>query len=184
MTWCNFDVMFFFSVLLVVQIIPFCLAIQKFNRTSTVPTIAVCNLELTSGSGSCYYEKGCAFTNLSCRYLSKLNSSILLEYYDDIDSAKLAVAHGNAWAAMYFSDNFTDATVAKIALGRDDREADEGTLEDLEIRIWSTSNQLSQTSLKQDLQKAWQTFGQELSKDCELNQTLIENPIKFFEIQN
>lgn len=40
---------------------------------------------------------------------------------------------GEAWGAIYFTENFTDALVARMALGRD---ADEETLDQSEIRVW------------------------------------------------
>lgn len=40
---------------------------------------------------------------------------------------------GNAWGTLYFTENFTDALVARMALGRD---ADEETLDQSEIRVW------------------------------------------------
>ena len=65
----------------------------------------------------CSFSPDCSFTNLSCRYLSHLNSSIIQEFYPDTDSAIQAVESGNAWGALYFTENFTDALVARIALG-------------------------------------------------------------------
>jgi ABC-2 family transporter protein len=172
--------MFFISALLVMLSIPVCSAVKAPNATRTKPTIAIFNMELDFKSGECFYEKDCAFANLSCRYLSYLNSSIIQEFYDDVDSAKQAVAHENASAAMYFSNNFTDATVAKMALGQD---ADDETLEQSEIRVWfDTSNQQMETSLKQDLQQAYQTYENVLSEDCESFETRIEVPFKFFKI--
>lgn len=55
------------------------------------------------------------------------------EYYPDPESALEAVRSGNAWGALYFTENFTDALVARMVLGRD---ADEETLDQSEIRVW------------------------------------------------
>lgn len=44
-----------------------------------------------------------------------------------------AVRKGHAWGTLYFTENFTDALVARMALGR---EADDETLEQSEIRVW------------------------------------------------
>lgn len=54
-------------------------------------------------------------------------------FYPDVESAKGAVSRGEAWGAMYFTENFTDALVARIALGKD---SDEETLDQSEIRVW------------------------------------------------
>lgn len=65
----------------------------------------------------CPVQKGCNFENLSCRYLSHLNSTIIKEYYPDPEAAVEAVRIGHAWGAVYFTENFTDALVARMALG-------------------------------------------------------------------
>lgn len=44
-----------------------------------------------------------------------------------------AVRRGNAWGALYFTENFTDALVARMALGKD---SDAETLDQSEIRVW------------------------------------------------
>lgn len=54
-------------------------------------------------------------------------------YYPDPESALEAVRVGDAWGALYFTENFTDALVARMVLGRD---ADEETLDQSEIRVW------------------------------------------------
>lgn len=44
-----------------------------------------------------------------------------------------AVRRGHAWGALYFTENFTDALVARMALGKD---SDAETLDQSEIRVW------------------------------------------------
>lgn len=173
--WRNVGVMLFIFALPVMQVILFCLAI---GRDPTGLKIAIVNHEMNA-SGECKYEKGCSFSNLSCRYLDHLNSSIVQEYYDDVESAKLAVAQGNAWGAMYFTENFTDALVARIVLGRD---ADDETLEQSEIRVWlDMSNQQIGIILNRDLQYSYRTFAQDLLEDCDNNPKLGDVPIQFKE---
>lgn len=55
------------------------------------------------------------------------------EYYRDLESAMDAVRNGDAWGTLYFTENFTDALVARMALGRD---SDDETLDQSEIRVW------------------------------------------------
>ena len=57
----------------------------------------------------------------------------LQEYYPDPESAMEAVRRGKAWGTLYFTENFTDALVARMLLGK---EADEETLDQSEIRVW------------------------------------------------
>jgi hypothetical protein len=174
--WRNVGVMLFIFALPVMQVILFCLAI---GRDPTGLKLAIVNKEMNSSTGECYYEPGCSFSSLSCRYLSYLNTSIIQEYYDDVESAKYAVEQGNAWGAMYFTENFTDALVARIALGRD---ADDETLEQSEIRVWlDMSNQQIGILLNRDLQYTYRQFAQSLLQDCGNNPKLGDVPIQFKE---
>lgn len=172
--WRNVGVMLFIFALPVMQVILFCLAI---GRDPTGLKLAVANLEMNETS--CYYEKGCHFTGLSCRYLDHLNDSIEKEYYPTAELAIAAVESGNAWGAMYFTENFTDALVARMALGR---EADEETLDQSEIRVWlDMSNQQIGILLNRDLQLTYRDFAQSLLKECGNNPKLGDIPIQFKE---
>lgn len=178
--WRNVGVMLFIFALPVMQVILFCLAI---GRDPSGLKLAIVNNEMTwNGLGtdlSCEYEPGCSFTNLSCRYLSHLNSSIVKEYYPTKDAALQAVRDGNAWGALYFTENFTDALVARIALGRD---ADDETLDQSEIRVWlDMSNQQIGIMLNRDLQISYKDFAQDLLKVCDNNPKLGDVPIQFKE---
>lgn len=126
---------------------------------------------------NCPFKKECSFENLSCRYLSHLNSTIIKEYYPDAGSAVEAVRLGKAWGAIYFTENFTDALVARMALGR---EADDETLDQSEIRVWlDMSNQQIGILLNRDLQLTYKDFAQDLLRDCGHNPKLADIPIQF-----
>ncbi|KAJ8965228.1 hypothetical protein NQ314_004298 [Rhamnusium bicolor] len=124
----------------------------------------------------CGYEKGCKFSNLSCRYLETLNTSTMVkQYYPDQDAAREAVKSGDAWGALYFTENFTDALVARMALGKD---AEKETLEQSEVRVWlDMSNQQIGIILQRDLQLAYQNFTKDILRDCDHNEDLAEIPI-------
>lgn len=132
--WRNVGVMLFIFALPVMQVILFCLAI---GRDPTGLKIAIVNHEQPYQNQSyqdCQIAAGCKFKNLSCRYLSHLrNTTIEKNYYPDPMSAINAVEKGEAWGALYFTENFTDALVARMVLGKD---ADEETLDQSEIRVW------------------------------------------------
>jgi hypothetical protein len=53
--------------------------------------------------------------------------------YATPNDAQDAVRNGDAWGVLYFTENFTDALVARMALGKD---SDEETLDQSEIRVW------------------------------------------------
>jgi len=174
--WRNVGVMLFIFALPVMQVILFCLAI---GRDPTGLRLAVVNNEMNGTDMTCEFEPGCSFTNLSCRYLSHLNSSIVKEYYPSQEDALQAVREGNAWGALYFTENFTDALVARIALGRD---ADDETLDQSEIRVWlDMSNQQIGIMLNRDLQISYKEFAQDLLKVCDNNPKLGDVPIQFKE---
>lgn len=123
--------MLFIFALPVMQVILFCLAI---GRDPTGLKIAIANHEMTWGNLSCPVDNNCSFTSLSCRYLNFLdNVTMVKEFYETPDAARNAVKIGDAWGALYFTENFTDALVARMVLGR---EADEETLDQSEIRVW------------------------------------------------
>lgn len=132
--WRNVGVMLFIFALPVMQVILFCLAIGGDPKGLK---LAVVNHETNYTNltyQACHYENGCKFGNLSCRYLDTLNTSTMIkQYYPDPESARMAVRKGEAWGALYFTENYTDALVARMALGKD---ADEETLEQSEIRVW------------------------------------------------
>lgn len=116
-------------------------------------------------------------------------------------SAINAVERGNAWGALYFTENFTDALVARIALGKitnnndvykafkalflfyilkTGRDADDETLEQSEIRVWlDMSNQQIGIMLNRDMQYAYRSFAQGLLTDCGNNPKLGDVPIQF-----
>ncbi|XP_046433863.1 ABC transporter G family member 23 isoform X1 [Neodiprion virginianus] len=173
--WRNVGVMLFIFALPVMQVILFCLAI---GRDPTGLKIAIVNHEMTWGNLSCPIEKNCSFTNLSCRYLKFLdNETMVKEYYPDPTSAKDAVRAGEAWGALYFTENFTDALVARMVLGRD---ADDETLDQSEIRVWlDMSNQQIGLMLARNLQYTYRDFAKDLLSNCDQNTKLADVPIQF-----
>ncbi|KAL0277482.1 UNVERIFIED_CONTAM: hypothetical protein PYX00_004744 [Menopon gallinae] len=172
--WRNVGVMLFIFALPVMQVILFCLAI---GRDPTGLKLAIVNHEMDYDLMECPYNNNCSFTNLSCRYLSHLNKTIVKEYYKTPEKALDAVRLGEAWGALYFTENFTDALVARMALGRD---ADEETLDQSEIRVWlDMSNQQIGLMLNRDLQLTYRDFAQELLNQCEYNPKLADIPIQF-----
>ncbi|XP_059488543.1 ABC transporter G family member 20 isoform X1 [Neocloeon triangulifer] len=175
--WRNVGVMLFIFALPVMQVILFCLAI---GRDPTGLKMAIVNHEFNGTQRECLPMEGCNFVDLGCRYLQHLNNnSIVQVYYPDTESAIEAVRSGNAWGALYFTENFTDALVARMVLGRD---ADEETLDQSEIRVWlDMSNQQIGLMLNRDLQFSYRDFAQNLLSACDQNPKLADVPIQFKE---
>lgn len=56
---------------------------------------------------------------------------------------------GEAWGALYFTENFTDALVARMALGQN---SDNETLDQSEIRVWlDMSSEFAVSAVKNEL---------------------------------
>ncbi|XP_039293185.1 ABC transporter G family member 23 isoform X4 [Nilaparvata lugens] len=175
--WRNVGVMLFIFALPVMQVILFCLAI---GRDPTGLHLAIVNQEMNWDTMDCPVYHNCTFQSLSCRYINSLrNDTIIKDYYQSPDSAIAAVETGDAWGAIYFTDNFTDALVARMALGR---EADNETLDQSEMRVWlDMSNQQIGLMLNRDLQVAYRDFAQNLLNACDNNPKLADIPIQFKE---
>ncbi|XP_003696091.1 ABC transporter G family member 20 isoform X1 [Apis florea] len=171
----NVGVLLFVFALPVMQVVLFCLAIGK---DPTDLKMAIVNHEIPFGNSSCPVSDGCNLSLLSCRYLSFLNSDLIeKQYYWDLDTAINAVREGNVWGTLYFTENFTDALVARMALGR---EADEETLDQSELRVWlDMSNQQVGLILVRDIQYSYRDFAKDLLKSCEQNEKLADIPIQF-----
>lgn len=178
--WRNVGVMLFIFALPVMQVILFCLAIGGDPKGLK---LAIVNHEKNYTNltyQECNWERGCTFGNLSCRYIDAINSSTIIKhYYETPEEAQDAVRSGNAWGALYFTENFTDALVARMALGKD---ADEETLDQSEVRVWlDMSNQQIGIILQRDLQLSFQNFTKDIFRDCDYNEELAEIPISFKE---
>ncbi|XP_011501570.1 PREDICTED: ABC transporter G family member 20 isoform X2 [Ceratosolen solmsi marchali] len=173
--WRNVGVMLFIFALPVMQVILFCLAI---GRDPTGLKLAIVNHEMSWENKSCPVFEDCTFTFLSCRYLKFLdNETMIKEYYPDPESAMEAVRKGKAWGTLYFTENFTDALVARMLLGK---EADEETLDQSEIRVWlDMSNQQIGLMLARNLQYSYRDFAKNLLSTCNQNSKLADVPIQF-----
>ncbi|KAG5345492.1 ABCGN protein, partial [Acromyrmex charruanus] len=175
--WRNIGVMLFIFALPVMQVILFCLAI---GRDPTGLKLAIVNHEMFYENMTCPVSTNCSFTFLSCRYLNFLDNETMIKvYYPDPESAMEAVRKGDAWGTLYFTENFTDALVARMALGRD---SDDETLDQSEIRVWlDMSNQQVGLMLARNLQYTYRDFAKNLLSSCEQNAKLADVPIQFKE---
>lgn len=167
------------------QTVLFCLAVGHDPQGLR---LAVVNHELgplakmddlsSSKLEECVPAYGCNLTSLSCRYLQHLeNRSIIPQKFDDTDSAIHAIEKGHVWGAIYFTENYTDAMIARVALGRD---ADEETLEQSEISVWlDMSNQHIGLMIQRDLQQSFSDFAADILTACSNEAKLVEIPVKF-----
>lgn len=156
--WRNVGVMLFIFALPVMQVILFCLAI---GRDPTGLKLAIVNEEMNFTTKYCPTYNNCTFEHLSCEYLKSLdNVTMIQEFYETPEQAQEAVRRGLAWGTLYFTENFTDALVARMALGK---ESDEETLDQSEIRVWlDMSNQQIGLMLTRNLQYSYRSFAKNL----------------------
>lgn len=173
--WRNVGVMLFIFALPVMQVILFCLAI---GRDPEGLKVAIVNKEMFYENMTCPISMDCSFTYLSCRYLSFLDTDIITKkYYPDLDSAMKDIRDGEVWGTLYFTENFTDALVARMALGKD---SDDETLDQSEIRVWlDMSNQQIGLMLARNLQYSYRDFAKDLLTSCHQNAKLADIPIQF-----
>ncbi|KAG8037085.1 hypothetical protein G9C98_004407 [Cotesia typhae] len=173
--WRNVGVMLFIFALPVMQVILFCLAI---GRDPTDLTLAIVNHEMDWENQTCEIESGCLEGKLSCRYLDFLsNGTIIKEYYEYPEEAIEAVRLGNAWGTLYFTENFTEALIARMSLGQ---TADDETLDQSEIRVWlDMSNQQIGLMLARNLQYTYRDFAKSMLRECDYNEKLADVPIQF-----
>ncbi|KAL6445681.1 hypothetical protein ACFW04_000879 [Cataglyphis niger] len=173
--WRNVGVMLFIFALPVMQVILFCLAI---GRDPEDLKLAIVNKEMFFDNLTCPLTTDCSFSYLSCRYLNFLDKdTITKKYYENLDTAMDAVRNGHVWGTLYFTENFTDALVARMALGKD---SDDETLDQSEIRVWlDMSNQQIGLMLARDLQYSYRDFAKDLLSSCGQNAKLADIPIQF-----
>ncbi|CAH1100095.1 unnamed protein product [Psylliodes chrysocephalus] len=132
----------------------------------------------------CDWKPGCKLKQLSCRYLDEfmnhINITITEEYYRTPEEAKDAVRTNKVVGALYFTENFTDALVARLLLGN---MSDDNTINQSEVRVWlDTSNQPVGETLPTDLHVAFQNFTKDIHSDCNIREELLEIPLSLMNL--
>ncbi|KAJ8683422.1 hypothetical protein QAD02_019214 [Eretmocerus hayati] len=173
--WRNVGVMLFIFALPVMQVILFCLAI---GRDPTDLNLAIVNGEMDWENKSCPVPVNCTYTQLSCLYLDYLdNKTMIKNYYQSVEEANDAVRTGKAWGTLYFTNNFSDALVARMASGPDAVEDD---IDQSEVKVWlDMSNQQIGLMLARNLQYSYRDFAKNLLDGCGQNSKLADIPIHF-----
>ncbi|CAG2053672.1 unnamed protein product [Timema podura] len=175
--WRNPGLMVFIFGLPVFQVILFCLAV---GRDPYGLKLAIVNHDMNFTLQECsdiVSSGNCSFQALSCHYLRHLKDpTIIKEFFPTQESANEAVRRGKAWGTLYFTENFTDAMVARIHL---QEYTDEETLDQSGIKVWlDMSNQQIGLMLMSDLRASYQDFSRELLSSCDINPRLAEAPIR------
>lgn len=96
--------------------------------------VAVVNHEKSVYDEPCISTSGCNLSMLSCRYLDHLQTR-KVEYtnFETIGEAQQFVRKGHAWAAIEFSDNYTESLMKRVEDGKD---ADSYALDASDLNIW------------------------------------------------
>lgn len=171
----NVPIMLFIVGLPVAQIILFCLSI---GHDPVGLNVAIVNNEVNATMDGCLYEKGCTWERHSCRYIEYLKSRHhIMRYYDNYDDAVAAVQKGQVWGLIEFPANFSQSFKERVDLGQ---SISNTSLEQSEIAVWlDMSNQQIAVMLKRDLIFAFLDLAKSISLDCEINEGVIKNPIRF-----
>ncbi|XP_059488406.1 ABC transporter G family member 23-like [Neocloeon triangulifer] len=173
--WRNPGIILFVVGLPIIQVVLFCTAV---GRDPAGLTLAVVNHDQAMGMPCPKDLSGCNLTHMACRYLDHLGEfPVVQELFPDVESAQEAVRKGHAWGALYFTDNYTDALVARAALWKD---ADNETLDQSEMRVWlDLSNKHIGLMLQRYLHQSYTSFMKDLLTACNENTELVEVPVKF-----
>ncbi|XP_075228584.1 ABC transporter G family member 23-like [Lycorma delicatula] len=161
----NVPIMSFLLMLPIVQCILFNMTIGHDPKGLH---LAVVNEELEHGLQDCQKipYRGCYMDlPLSCRYLRTLTEKeMFVDEYVDLNSAKRAVEKNDAWALLYFRNNYTESLMDR--LNNTLRVSDE-SLDWSEVVIWmDMSNEYIGNLLKRDMIYSYIDFVKELYYDC------------------
>ncbi|XP_065349874.1 ABC transporter G family member 23-like [Cloeon dipterum] len=175
--WRNPGIILFVVGLPIIQVVLFCVAV---GRDPAGLTLAIVNHDTPFGKSCPTDLTGCNLTHMACRFLDSLREyPVVLEPFRDVESAKNAIKAGHAWGALYFTENYTDALVARAALWKD---ADEETLDQSEMRVWQDlSNKHIGLMLQRYLHQSYESFMKGLLTACKENTELVEVPVKFLQ---
>ncbi|XP_039760725.1 uncharacterized protein LOC120634299 [Pararge aegeria] len=160
------------TALLVARFAPVLLASYVINCAS-VPTsnlkVAIVNKDAEQTDSTCKFQETCSFQQISCRYLAHLDQQpVSKAYYTSVNSTvqALKTSELDVSAVVYFNENYTDAFVAKMALGED---ADAETVNSGQIHVWLNAAQRAD-QLKQYIQTAFDHFVKDVMKVCSFAQ--------------
>ncbi|XP_034837056.1 uncharacterized protein [Maniola hyperantus] len=131
--------------------------------------VAIVNYDAKQTDSQCKFLDRCSLANISCRYVSHLKGQPVSQtYHTDLDSTvqALRTSELDASAVVYMNENFTDAFVAKMALGDD---ADAETVDSAQIHVWLRKGQQTD-AIKHLLQTAFDEFTKDIMTTCEFTQ--------------
>lgn len=81
-----------------------------------------------------YGDYNCHFYNMSCRFLSYIDTPMINKVkYDDLDYALDDIKHGNVVGVMYMAENFTESFESRV---EDGRNVEAEVLSFSEIKVW------------------------------------------------
>lgn len=148
--WRNLGFLTFQFIIPAVQVALFCLAI---GREPTNLSLAVVNADVNVTDKCHYYSNGCILgnkddfmgtydfheghkTNLSCRYLSYIDTNFIRPvFFDNLTLAEEAVRNGKHWGMLEFKANYTDSLYDRMFGLAELRTPTNETLEASDIHV-------------------------------------------------
>ena len=160
----NLPVLLFQFLLPSIEVIIFCICIGR--DPLNIP-VAINKEEVNMGTG-----------NFSTWFLSKLdNRTILQVAHPSMESALESVKNGQAWGAMSFGANFSDALQMRVMLAGG---ADNITIESSNVQVsLDMTNQIIGYQLQRSILYAWRDFSADVSSSMGQNPDAFEFPIQF-----
>ncbi|XP_045780574.1 uncharacterized protein LOC123877748 isoform X2 [Maniola jurtina] len=131
--------------------------------------MAIVNYDAKQTDEHCTFLDPCSLRNISCRYISHLRRQPISEtYHTNLDTTVHALQNSelDASAVVYMNENFTDAFVAKMALGDD---ADAETVDSGQLHVWLNKAEQTDT-IKRLLETAFDHFTKDIMTACEFVQ--------------
>ncbi|XP_044267238.1 ABC transporter G family member 20-like [Tribolium madens] len=118
-----------------------------------------------SQSAMPYDDYNCHFYNMSCRFLSYIDTPMITKVkYDELPHALEDARHGKVVGVMYMAENFTESFEARI---EDGRNVEAEVLSFSEIKVWlDMSNRQIGATVKYKLLTIFKDFQKDLLRDC------------------
>nr|AHK05673.1 ATP-binding cassette transporter sub-family H 55580 [Tigriopus japonicus] len=192
--WRNMGSVIFQLLIPAFQVALFCLAIGNIPRNLD---IAIINQEI-SDSTCDYYSTACVLgersdfiggydfqaqnrANLSCRFLSHLDQSVIrFKPFDSFESGLESTRTGDTWGLIHFKDNFSERFFDRFLALIESRSLNASQLaeSDIQIKLDMTNQQVGIT-LQMELVEAFKRFSEDVISSCNISTKLASIPLRF-----
>ncbi|KAB0795144.1 hypothetical protein PPYR_11983 [Photinus pyralis] len=173
-TWMrrNWDTVFIFFSVTIVQIATFCLAIG--HNPKDIP-VGLLNYEVKQSD--CNYTLTCNATHLSCIYLQYLkeNGLTLIDYFSE-EAITTSVNKGKLYAAIIIKANYSTGLRHRIKQWNfaSSWDFEQGEI----VVVWDTTNAAISNFIKMYLYNWYQLFVQNFLEKCGIKKKVLTLPVR------